>query len=83
MIRVLIADDQGMVRAGFRWLLEAEADIAVVGVALGATPDPKCARDSTAVVEEGMRGARKRTLLRERASPEREFTANQQVTALG
>ena len=33
MIRVLLADDQGLVRAGFRALLEAEADIEVVGEA--------------------------------------------------
>lgn len=32
-IRVLIADDQALVRAGFRKLLEAESDIAVVGEA--------------------------------------------------
>jgi DNA-binding NarL/FixJ family response regulator len=31
--RVVIADDQGMVRAGFRSLLEAEADLEVVGEA--------------------------------------------------
>ena len=31
MIRVLIADDQALVRAGFRALLEAEDDIEVVG----------------------------------------------------
>ena len=34
MIRVVVADDQGMVRAGFRWLLEAEPDIDVVGEAV-------------------------------------------------
>jgi len=33
MIRVLIADDQGLVRAGFRALLDAESDIEVVGEA--------------------------------------------------
>jgi DNA-binding NarL/FixJ family response regulator len=33
MIRVLLADDQGLVRAGFRALLDAEADISVVGEA--------------------------------------------------
>jgi len=33
MIRVLIADDQALVRAGFRALLEAEDDIEVVGEA--------------------------------------------------
>lgn len=33
MIRVLIADDQALVRAGFRALLEAEDDISVVGEA--------------------------------------------------
>jgi DNA-binding NarL/FixJ family response regulator len=33
MISVVIADDQGMVRAGFRSLLEAEPDLEVVGEA--------------------------------------------------
>ena len=33
MIRVLIADDQGLVRAGFRALLHARDDIEVVGEA--------------------------------------------------
>ncbi len=37
MIRVIIADDHPVVRAGVRALLEAETDIAVVGEA--ATPD--------------------------------------------
>ncbi len=33
MIRVLIVDDQSLVRAGFRMILEAESDIEVVGEA--------------------------------------------------
>ena len=33
MIRVLLADDQGLVRAGFRALLDAQTDIHVVGEA--------------------------------------------------
>ena len=33
MIRVLIADDQALVRAGFRMILDAEEDLAVVGAA--------------------------------------------------
>ncbi|HJV05648.1 MAG TPA: response regulator transcription factor, partial [Actinomycetota bacterium] len=33
MIRVLLADDQALVRAGFRALLEAQEDIQVVGEA--------------------------------------------------
>ncbi|HEY7969962.1 MAG TPA: response regulator transcription factor, partial [Candidatus Limnocylindrales bacterium] len=32
-VRVLIADDQGLVRAGFRMILEAQPDITVVGEA--------------------------------------------------
>ena len=32
-IRVLIADDQQLVRSGFRMMLEAEGDIEVVGEA--------------------------------------------------
>ena len=33
MIRVAIADDQQLIRAGFRSLLEAEPDIEIVGEA--------------------------------------------------
>ena len=33
MIRVLLADDQSLVRMGFRMILEAETDITVVGEA--------------------------------------------------
>ena len=33
MIRVVLADDQALVRAGFRALLDAQADIEVVGEA--------------------------------------------------
>ena len=39
MIRVLLADDQGLVRAGFKALLDARDDIEVVGEAAdGAAP---------------------------------------------
>jgi DNA-binding NarL/FixJ family response regulator len=37
MIRVLIADDQALVRGGFRALLDARADIEVVGEAVNGT----------------------------------------------
>ncbi len=33
MIRVFIADDQALVRSGFRMILEAQPDIEVVGEA--------------------------------------------------
>ncbi len=42
MIRVVIADDQGMVRAGLRSLLESEPDLEVVGEA--ADGEQACAR---------------------------------------
>jgi len=35
MIRVLLADDQALIRMGFRMVLDAEADIEVVGEAAG------------------------------------------------
>jgi DNA-binding NarL/FixJ family response regulator len=37
VIRVLIADDQGLVRAGFRMILDAEEDIDVIGEASDGT----------------------------------------------
>ena len=37
MIRVLLADDQRLVRAGFRALLDAEPDIEVIGEASTGT----------------------------------------------
>ena len=33
-IRILIADDQGLVRTGFRMILDAEPDLDVVGEAV-------------------------------------------------
>ena len=45
MIRVLIADDQALVRAGFRAILEAEDDLDVVGEAAGG-------RDAVALAHE-------------------------------
>jgi DNA-binding NarL/FixJ family response regulator len=46
-IRVLIADDQALVRAGFRAILEAEADLEVVGEAAGGREAVKLARETT------------------------------------
>jgi DNA-binding NarL/FixJ family response regulator len=45
MIRVLIADDQALVRAGLTALLSAEADIEVVGVASDGTEALALARE--------------------------------------
>ena len=51
MIRVLIVDDQAMVRAGFRMIVEAEQDITVVGEASdGVDALELCARSKPDVV---------------------------------
>jgi DNA-binding NarL/FixJ family response regulator len=44
MIRVLLADDQALIRAGFRVLLEAAADIEVVGEAVNGEQAIELAR---------------------------------------
>jgi DNA-binding NarL/FixJ family response regulator len=44
-IRVLIADDQALVRAGFRMVLEAESDLDVIGEAADGEEAVKAARD--------------------------------------
>ena len=41
-VRLLIADDQALVRAGFRMILDAEDDLEVVGeAATGSTPSSR------------------------------------------
>jgi YesN/AraC family two-component response regulator len=45
MIRVVIADDQALVRAGFRALLDAQDDIAVVGEAANGEEALRLARE--------------------------------------
>lgn len=45
MIRVLLADDQALVRAGFRALLDAEDDIEVVGEAADGDEAVRAARE--------------------------------------
>jgi DNA-binding NarL/FixJ family response regulator len=50
-IGVLLADDQAMVRAGFRMILESDPDISVVGEALAATPDPLSGADDGGISE--------------------------------
>ncbi|HEX9042018.1 MAG TPA: response regulator transcription factor [Trebonia sp.] len=45
MIRVLLADDQALIRAGFRVLLEAADDIEVVGEAVNGEQAIELARD--------------------------------------
>ena len=47
MIRVVIVDDQAIVRQGLRAMLEAEADIAVVGEAEGGQQALKLVRELT------------------------------------
>ena len=49
-IRVLIADDQELVRAGFRKLLDAEANIAVAGEAADGAEAVACRDRVQAVV---------------------------------
>ena len=50
MIRVLLADDQALIRAGFRVLLEAAGDIAVVGEAVNGAQAVDLARRERADV---------------------------------
>ncbi len=49
-IRVLLADDQGLIRAGFRVLLEAAADVTVVGEAVNGAQAVTLARELRADV---------------------------------
>ncbi|HEY3692678.1 MAG TPA: response regulator transcription factor [Pseudonocardiaceae bacterium] len=46
MIRVVLADDQSLVRAGFRALLNAEPDVAVVGEATDANDAVRTTRET-------------------------------------
>lgn len=39
-MRVLVADDQALVRGGFRMILEAEPDLTVVGEAVDGVEPP-------------------------------------------
>jgi DNA-binding NarL/FixJ family response regulator len=50
MIRVLLADDQALIRAGFRVLLEAAGDVAVVGEAVNGAQAVDLARAERADV---------------------------------
>src|SRR5262249_56032150 len=50
MIRVLLADDQALIRAGFRVLLEAAGDVAVVGEAVNGAQAVELARAERADV---------------------------------
>jgi DNA-binding NarL/FixJ family response regulator len=43
MIRVLLVDDQPLLRTGFRMILDSEGDISVVGEAVYQGPTPKTA----------------------------------------
>ena len=51
-IRVVVVDDQGLVRAGFRMILEAQPDIEVVG-----DQDPDGHRGSAPAPSSGRRAA--------------------------
>ena len=58
-IRVVLADDQAVVRAGFRTILEAEADITVVGQAgdgQAATAEARRLRPDLALMDVRMPG---------------------------
>jgi DNA-binding NarL/FixJ family response regulator len=50
MIRVLLADDQALIRAGFRMILDAASDIEVVGEAIDGTQAVELARSQRADV---------------------------------
>jgi DNA-binding NarL/FixJ family response regulator len=50
MIRVLLADDQALIRAGFRMILDAASDIEVVGEATDGTQAVELARSRRADV---------------------------------